>query len=175
MPKRILQAAEAALGAAIHLDKQTVRLIRRLGAENEHVLPVTDPAAARQLRMETRREWPDSPASDVPDRFPLFQLMGEVDLYVWPEWGCAIDPSGRLAAHLRDPGQWTRIHESTQGEVVVERLASGGFLIRTATTSGRTGSGFAFRGVDGFLEAISKAKAEIDRFEKESHEPQDRG
>lgn len=166
--------AEELLGAGTPVDKQTVRLVRSLGPESVHVPSITDPAAARVDRIESRREWPDSAASDVPDRFPLFELMGEVDMVAWPELGTAVDEAGRVAAHLREPGAWVLVGESTVGEVVIEMLPSGGHIAR-AVTANFTSHGFGFSGPTEFLAAVARARAEIDWLDTQARAPQDRG
>ena len=167
-------AAERVLGHGTRIDKAMVTLVRSLGPQNEHVLPETDPATARQQRIDTRREWPDSPMSDVPDRFPLFELLGDVEMMVWPELGTAVDEGGRVAAHLRDAGQWILVGEATAGQVVIKQLASGGHIVR-AVSPRCIGDGFEFSGPDGFLDAVGLAKARVDWLQLQSHAPQDRG
>ena len=166
-------AEENLLGHGTPIDKGIVRLIRSLGPESEHVLALTDPAAARKERIESRREWPDSPMSDVPDRYPLFHLLGDVDMMVWPELGTAVDQAGRVAAHLRDAGQWILVGEATIGEVVIKQLPSGGHIARAITPA--TGTGFPFAGPKRFLEAVGRASARIAALHAQAHERQDRG
>lgn len=166
--------AEELLGAGTPVDRHIVRLLRSLGPESVHVPSVTDPAASRVERIESRREWPDSAVSDVPDRFPLFQLLGEVDMVAWPDLGTAVDQSGRVAAHLREPGAWILIGESTVGEVVIELQPSGGHIVR-AVTAKFTGHGFGFSGPTEFLAAVARARAEIDWLDTQARAPQDRG
>lgn len=169
----MLKFAESVLGPGTPVDLEFVRLVRSLGPESEHVAPVTDPATARAARIETRREWADSLMSDVPDRYPLFELLHDADLTVWPELGTAVDHLGHVAAHLLDSGQWMPITDATSGEVVVKQLASGRYIVRTVTDC--SGHGFEFNGAQGFLNAAGRASARIEWLYSQTHEPQDRG
>ena len=170
----MLKHAEAVLGHGTPISLAMVRLVRSLGPESAHVLAATDPASARQARIDSRREWPDSALSDVPDRYPLFELMHSTDMMVWPELGAAVDDNGVVAAHLHDAGQWLLIGDASVGEVITMQLPSGRYVARTMTPR-LTGSGFVFNDAMSFLAAVSKASAHIAGLYARLHEPQDRG
>lgn len=166
--------AASVLGDGTALDRETVRILHSVGPEAAHVSAVTDPAATRGDRIQTRREWPDSAVSDVPDRYPLFEVLGDVDMIAWPALGTAVDQLGRVAAHLRDAEQWVLIDAHTRGQVVIEQQPSGGHIVRTALRlSGEHALDFA--GPKAFLEAVGRARAQIEWTEARARAPQDRG
>ena len=169
---------EHVLGPGTPVGKEMVRLIRKLGPETEHIAAETDPSASRKARIDSRREWPDSPTSDVPDRFPLFQLLGDVDLMVWPELGTAVDTAGTVAAHLLEAGQWIVVAANTVGEVVTKQLASGGHIARIVTrpaTGAATGEGFDFKGPTEYLDAVRRSRGHIAWLHRQASTPKDRG
>ena len=166
--------AASVLGHGTVVDRETVRILHSLGPETAHVSAVTDPSAARGERMQTRREWPDSAVSDVPDRYPLFEVLGDVDMVAWPALGTAVDETGRVAAHLRDAEQWILIDATTAGQVVIEQQPSGAHIVRAMTKSG-SGREFEFVGPKAFLEAVGRARAQIEWQESRARAPQDRG
>ncbi len=166
--------AEDVLGHGTPIPKEIASLMHGLGADDAHLSAITDPQASRQARMDTRRERPDSPMSDVPDRFALFDLLGNADLMAWPDLGTAIDDRGRIAAHLRDCGRWVLVNAHTEGTLVIDQLASGGHVVRVLDGS-RPELGSTFLGPDAYLAAVRRARLHIERAEAEQFEPQDRG
>ncbi len=104
--------ATSVLGTGTAIDRETVRILHRVGPEAAHISVVTDPSATRGDRIQSRREWPDSAVSDVPDRYPLFEVLGDVDMIAWPALGTVVDQTGRVAAHLRDTEGWIMIEGS---------------------------------------------------------------
>jgi hypothetical protein len=169
--------AEDVLGHGTPIAREIAQLVHGLGMDDAHLSPITDPRASREARIETRREWPDSPMSDVPDRYALFALMGDVDLMAWPELGTAMDSQGRIAAHLDNQGRWILIQPDTMGSVVVEDLASGGHIARVALAgfSRTSAGGFPFSGPDDYITAVRRAREHMQRLDAELLEPQDRG
>ena len=179
--------AASVLGNGTVVDRETVRILHSLGPETAHVSAVTDPSAARGERMQTRREWPDSAVSDVPDRYPLFEVLGDIDMVAWPALGTAVDETGRVAAHLRDAEQWILIDATTAGQVVIEQQPSGAHIVRAMTNAGsgahivramtKAGSGheYEFVGPKAFLEAVGRARTQIEWQESRARAPQDRG
>lgn len=169
--------AEDVLGHGTPIAREIAQLVHALGTDDAHLSPITDPRASRQARIETRREWPDSPMSDVPDRCALFELIGDVDLMAWPELGTAMDAQGRVAAHLKHCGRWVLVEPATAGTVVVEDLASGGHIARVALAgSGPVATGgFPFVGPDAYIAAVRRAREHMARLDEELLEPQDRG
>ncbi len=166
--------AASVLGNGTAVDRETVRILHSVGPEAMHVSAVTDPAATRGERMQTRREWPDSAVSDVPDRYPLFEVLGDVDMVAWPTLGTAVDHVGRVAAHLHDADQWVPIDATTSGHVVIEQQPSGGHIVRT--TMQQPGEhAFEFVGPKAFLEAVARARTQIEWIETRARAPQDRG
>ena len=170
----MLTLAASVLGPGTSIDRETVRILHNVGPEAVHVSAVTDPSAARRERMQTRREWPDSAVSDVPDRYPLFEVLGDVDMVAWPALGTAVDQSGRVAAHLRDAEQWILILEGTVGQVVIEQQPSGVHIARVITPAPR-GHDLEFAGPSAFLEAVGRARTQIEWRESHARAPQDRG
>lgn len=166
--------AEDVLGHGTPIPKEIARLMHGLGADDAHLSAVTDPSASRQSRIDTRREWPDSPLSDVPDRCALFELMGNVDLMAWPDLGTAIDERGLVAAYARDGGRWLLVQPTTQGTVVVDPLCGGGHVVRVLDAV-LPAAGSVFLGPEAYIAAVRRARLQIERLEAEQFEPQDRG
>ena len=112
--------------------------------------------------------------SDVPDRSPLFELFGPIDMTAWPDLGTAVDANGRIAAHLHTPGQWVLVDDDCRGEVLVRHLASGDYVVR-ATSPGCSGRGQAFCGANAYIAAVGRAKGQIESLVADARAPQDRG